>query len=91
MGAMTVTARGRETLVSQTPGGIGIVDAERAFLDQPLSISDLTRRIPGVSKSGDAHWGAEINIRGMARNRIVFLIDGQRVNTATDGSITGLR
>ncbi|MDQ0291125.1 TonB-dependent receptor plug domain-containing protein [Oligosphaera ethanolica] len=87
MGAMTVTARGRETLVSQTPGGIGIVDAERAFLDQPLSISDLTRRIPGVSKSGDAHWGAEINIRGMARNRIVFLIDGQRVNTATDVGI----
>jgi hemoglobin/transferrin/lactoferrin receptor protein len=81
---MVVSARGRETAVSQTPGGIGLIDDEELFVTQPLSLTDTTRRIPGVETSSDAAWGSEINIRGLDRNRIVFLIDGVRINTATD-------
>ena len=81
---MVVSARGHESAVSQTPGGIGLVNDLDLLITQPLSLSNTTRRIPGVEKSSDSGWGSEINIRGLGRSRIVFLVDGVRINTATD-------
>ena len=81
---MVVSARGRESAISQTPGGIGRLDQDDLFAAQPLSLSNTTRRIPGVEKSSDGSWGSEINIRGLDRTRIVYLLDGVRINTATD-------
>jgi hemoglobin/transferrin/lactoferrin receptor protein len=84
MEEMVVTARGVPTLLSETPGGVGVVDAEEIFREQPVSVTDVLERIPGVNKSSDSPWGSEVNIRGLGRGRVVFLIDGVRVNTATD-------
>ena len=79
-----MSARGHESAISRTPGGIGQIDDHELFLEQPLSLSDTTRRIPGVEKSSDGAWGSEVNIRGLGRTRVVYLIDGVRINTATD-------
>jgi hemoglobin/transferrin/lactoferrin receptor protein len=81
---LVVTARGRESLVSQTPGGVGIVDQEEISTMDPVSVTNAVTRIPGVDKSSDSLWGSAINIRGLGRNSVVFLVDGCRVNTATD-------
>lgn len=81
---MIVTARGTGSLVSQTPGGVGVIDDGEIHLHQPVSLTNITPRIAGVDKSSDSAWGSAINIRGLGRNRVVFLIDGCRVNTATD-------
>jgi len=83
-GPIIVTARGRATPVSATPGGVGLL--ERGDFDKSggVSISDFVSSVPGVSKSSDGAWGADFNIRGLARDSVVFLIDGTRVNTATD-------
>lgn len=79
-----VTARGVPQLVSQTPGGVSVME-EREFQElQPLSLSDATSRLPGVNVSHDGRWGGEVNIRGLDRGRLVFLLDGQRIITATD-------
>jgi hemoglobin/transferrin/lactoferrin receptor protein len=79
-----ITARGVESTVSQTPGGVGIVKDEEIAIDQPISISDELARIPGVNVSSDSAWGSEVNIRGLGRGSLVFNIDGARVNTATE-------
>ena len=81
---VTVTARGNESPVSETPGGIGIVTEEELFMTQPNGIADAARRISGVEKSSDSPWGSEINIRGLGRDAVILLVDGCRVNTATD-------
>lgn len=81
---ITITARGNETPAFETPGGVGVVTEEDIFLNQPTGIADAARRIPGVEKSSDSPWGSEINIRGLGRDAVIFLIDGCRVNTATD-------
>ncbi len=79
-----VTARGVESTVSQTPGGTGVLESRELFQARDPSVTDTLRKIPGVEKSSDSAWGSAINIRGLGRNRVVFLIDGCRVNTATD-------
>lgn len=80
-----VSARGIPSQISATPGGSAIIDHQQLLNDQPVSITNsLEQLIPGVEKSSDSAWGSSINIRGMGRNRVLFLIDGTRVNTATD-------
>ncbi len=81
---IVVTARGTAGTVSQTPGGIGVVTIEDISRIAPVSLTDITRIIPGVEKTTDSPWGSDINIRGLSRNNVLFLIDGCRVNTATD-------
>lgn len=81
---VVITARGRDSLVSATPGGVGTIGSEEIFYRHPPALSDMAGRIPGVSKANDSIWGADVNIRGMGRNRLIILIDGCRVNTATD-------
>ncbi|KMY66235.1 hypothetical protein AAU61_17260 [Desulfocarbo indianensis] len=78
-----VTARGVESTVSQTPGGVGVLEAEEIAIDQPISLSDELGRIPGVRATSDSAWGSEVNIRGLGRGSLVYNIDGARVNTAT--------
>jgi len=81
---VVVTARGRDSLVSATPGGVGAIGAEEIFYRHPPALADMAARIPGVSKANDSLWGADVNIRGLGRNRMIVLIDGCRINTGTD-------
>jgi len=39
---------------------------------------------PGISMGSDGVWATNINIRGLGENRLVTLVDGHRVETATD-------
>ena len=81
---MVVTARGTACPISQTPGSVGVITAADVERREAETLADIARRIAGIEKSSDSSWGPEINIRGLGRNRIVFLVDGCRVNTATD-------
>ncbi len=81
---IVITARGYERPVSLTPGGIGVITAEDIEKRLPVSISDAIQAIPGVYKSSDSAWGSELSIRGASRDKVILLIDGSRVNTATD-------
>ena len=81
---IVVTARGMAGSMTRTPGSVGVVTLEEIDRARPISLTDITRIIPGVEKTTDSPWGSDINIRGLGRNAVLFLIDGCRVNTATD-------
>jgi len=81
---IVISARGYKTLLTLTPGGIGILTAEDIEKLDPVSISDVMQNITGVYKSSDSAWGSEISIRGTTRDKVILIIDGSRVNTATD-------
>ena len=48
------------------------------------SLSDALDREAGLAIIRDGMWGTEISIRGMNRQNIVALVDGNRMETATD-------
>lgn len=81
---ISVTARGYESSLTKTPGSIGIITSDDLQYTQPNSITNALNVVPGVSKSSDSAWGSEMSIRGSSRSNVVFLIDGIRLNTATD-------
>lgn len=79
-----VSARGYAAPLTSTPGGTGLIESRAVFKAQPVSVSDLGRYVPGVSRNADGAWGADINIRGLSRDSVVVLIDGARVETANN-------
>ena len=84
LGDITVTARGVPAPVSLTPGGAGVVENRELREQGGSSVIESLARIPGVSRSNDSPWSADIIIRGMTRDSVVVLIDGVRVNMSTD-------
>jgi len=58
---------------------------KREIERQPvISLSDVLKEQPGIALLRDGIWGAEVSIRGLSRENIVTLIDGNRIATSTD-------
>lgn len=79
-----VTARGYATSQSNTPGGVAVVTAREIALAPKGSIADALERVPGISRTGDSPWAQDISIRGLSGASVVILLNGKRINTATD-------
>ena len=79
-----VSARGSASSQSQTPGGTGVVEKEDIILAPTASIANSISRISGLTKTGDSPWGQDVSIRGLTGSSVVVLIDGMRLNTATE-------
>ena len=48
------------------------------------SLPDILKEEPGISILRDGVWGTEVSIRGLSRENVVTLIDGNRIATSTD-------
>jgi hemoglobin/transferrin/lactoferrin receptor protein len=81
---ITVTARGYAASQSDTPGGVAVATSEEIVLAPKGSLVDSLERLPGISRTGDSPWGQDISIRGLSGPSVVILLNGKRINTATD-------
>lgn len=79
-----VSARGYLQSLDRIPGGAVVVDYDTLAEKAVVSVSDLSVYMPGIQRNADGPWGADLNIRGLSRDAVVFLIDGARVETAND-------
>lgn len=84
MNPVFVTARGYATSLSNTPGGVAVVTEQDIALSPKGSIADALERVPGITRTGDSPWGWDISIRGLSGSSVVVLLNGKRINTATD-------
>lgn len=81
---LIVTPRGYELRLSEVPGGVGLLDGGVYDEGTLPSIPDALKWVPGVDREGESSWGSEVNVRGLSRSSVIFLIDGARVETAND-------
>jgi hemoglobin/transferrin/lactoferrin receptor protein len=84
LGPITVTARGYAASRSDTPGGVAVATEQEIILAPKGSIVDALDRLPGIRRTGDSPWGQDISIRGLSGPSVVILLNGKRINTATD-------
>ena len=61
-----------------------LVDKKQIESKPLQSLSDVLGEEPGISLLRDGIWGTEVSIRGLNRENIVTLIDGNRIATSTD-------
>jgi len=48
------------------------------------TLSEMMTAQPGINLVRDGIWATSLNIRGLGENRIIAMIDGNRLETATD-------
>ncbi|MBN2571373.1 MAG: TonB-dependent receptor [Ignavibacteriales bacterium] len=84
LGEVTVSSSKTEKLIKDVPIPIEVVSQDEIMMKPSISTSDILTDEAGVSIAKDGPWGSHINIRGMKRDNIVILVDGNRIETATN-------
>ncbi|MDP4115915.1 MAG: TonB-dependent receptor, partial [Bacteroidota bacterium] len=79
-----ITSSKYEKNINELPYSASLVTKEEIGNNPAMTISDILKNEPGISILSDGVWGTDVSIRGMNRSNIVTLVDGNRIETATD-------
>jgi hemoglobin/transferrin/lactoferrin receptor protein len=81
---VTVSATRSRDLVRNIPQPVTVVGAEMLRSRAPVGVADALDAEPGIALVRDGIWGTDVSIRGMQRSNVVTLVDGVRIETATN-------
>jgi hemoglobin/transferrin/lactoferrin receptor protein len=84
---MVVTATRYELDSFQTPIPISVVSSAQLQRDMPEKMVDVLKMLPGVDFSGEGPFRGLPVIRGMDSNRVLILVDGQRLNNSRESTL----
>jgi TonB-dependent heme/hemoglobin receptor len=84
VGEVTVSALKSDKILKEIAMPISVLTIQDLDRDRGFTVSEMLRNQPGLNMSSDGTWATSLNIRGLSEQRIVTLIDGNRVETATD-------
>ena len=83
---IVVTAARREQYSGEAPAPVTVIDSATIEQLQPEKMADLFKMIPGVEIEGEGPFRGIPVIRGLSSNRILILVDGQRLNNAREST-----
>jgi hemoglobin/transferrin/lactoferrin receptor protein len=83
---ITVTAGRQEQLTSEVVAPITVITSDDIEMLQPEKMSDLFKTIPGVEVEGEGPFRGIPVIRGLTSNRVLILVDGQRLNNGREST-----
>lgn len=84
---VVVTASRQEQSASQTPAAISVISAEDIKNRNPARMVDLFKEIPSVDVQGEGPFRGLPVIRGLGSNRVLILVDGERLNNARESTL----
>jgi hemoglobin/transferrin/lactoferrin receptor protein len=84
VGEVMVGALRQDKMLRDVALPLAIVNENRVDQLPAVTISNLFQDIPGVNLARDGIWATSMNIRGLTEQRIVVLVDGNRIETASD-------
>lgn len=84
VGEVSVTALRQEKSIRDVPIPLAIAGRQTLERIGGFSPSEMLRHEPGISVARDGIWATSMNIRGFSEQRIITLVDGNRVETAND-------
>ena len=82
-----VTAARMETKLVDTPANITVVDAQTIEERHYQDVSEVLKDVPGATVTEDGMGVSEKIVRLNGDERVLFLVDGRRINT--DMVLTG--
>jgi TonB-dependent heme/hemoglobin receptor len=83
---IVVTASRQEEESGNTLAPISVIDAQMIEQYQPEKMADLFKQIPGVEIQGEGPFRGLPVIRGLSSNRVLILVDGQRLNNSREST-----
>jgi hemoglobin/transferrin/lactoferrin receptor protein len=87
-GEVTVTSTRFEQPIRDVPLPMEVVNKDYILNTTSVSVPDAIQNQPGIAIARDGIWGTDISIRGLGRQNIVTLVDGNRIETASNHAAT---
>lgn len=84
IGEIKVTSTRYEASIKDVPVPLVVVDEMQIEKVSYETVGGVLSTKPGINLTRDGIWATDINIRGLSRNNVVTLIDGNRIETAND-------
>ncbi len=84
LGVVTVKSVKRDMALKEVSLPMEIVERNKIEKENSITPADLLSGEPGVSISRDGIWATSVNIRGLSKQNIITLVDGNRIETATN-------
>lgn len=83
-GEVTVTSTRFEQFIKDVPLSLEVIDKNYIIGTTSVSVPDALQNQPGIAILRDGIWGTDVSIRGLGRQNIVTLIDGNRIETSSN-------
>lgn len=80
--SVTVTATRTQVATTDTAVPVTVISREELERKPVNTIGDVFRDLPGTSTTGEGAFQVRPRIRGLDSNRILILVDGERLNNA---------
>lgn len=80
--SVTVTATRTQVSTEETAVPVTVLSRERIERQNVNTIGDVFRNLPGASTVNEGAFQVRPRIRGLESNRILILVDGERLNNA---------
>ncbi|MCI2083150.1 MAG: TonB-dependent receptor [Bacteroidales bacterium] len=84
LGQAVVTSFRVSRKVMEMPASLNVTGAFDYQDNSAFTVANVLNTEPGVYMGGDGIWATSINVRGLGEERLVTLVDGDRIETATD-------
>jgi outer membrane receptor protein involved in Fe transport len=84
VGEVVVSALRQDRMLRDVSLPLAVVNKNSIDQQPAITPANLFKDVPGVNLAGDGIWATSLNIRGLTEQRIVSLVDGNRIETATD-------
>ncbi len=84
LGEIVVSSLRVNRKIKELPTPMAVVGKADYLNQSSITLSNVLANQPGVFMASDGAWATSINIRGLSENRLVSLVDGKRIETATD-------
>jgi hemoglobin/transferrin/lactoferrin receptor protein len=83
---IVVTPGRQEQASGDAPAPVTVFDRETIEKIQPEKMADLFKAVPGVEIDGEGPFRGLPVIRGLSSNRVLILVDGQRLNNSREST-----
>ncbi len=83
-GEITVSSVRYETMLKDIALPLEVVSDDEILRRPVNNIAEALDNKPGISLTRDGIWSTDVSIRGISKAGVVILVDGNRIETATD-------
>ena len=87
---VTVTATRTEISTADTAVPVSVLDREEIEKRNVNTIGDIFRGLPGTSTTNEGAFQVRPRIRGLESNRVLILVDGERLNNSRTSAQSGI-
>lgn len=87
---VTVTATRTEVATSDTAVPVSVLDREEIDRRNINTVGDIFRSLPGTSTTNEGAFQVRPRIRGLESNRVLILVDGERLNNSRTSAQSGI-